>query len=100
MNKLSLLSIFLYNFQFSIFNYQQLPDCHLVHRVCPFSGTARKWISPWKEYGAVSASGGLETVLKPSRPVVLVQLHLLVVHITITTTILYHSCFVHRRVQF
>ena len=67
MNKLSLLSIFLYNFQFSIFNYQQLPDCHLVHRVCPFSGTARKWISPWKELGAVSASGGLETVLKPSR---------------------------------
>ena len=59
-----------------------------MHRVCPFSGTARKWISPWKELGAVSASGGLETVLKPSRPVVLVQLHLLVVHITITTTIL------------
>ena len=64
MNKLFLLSIFL---QLSIFNYQQLPDCHLVHRVCPFSGTARKWISPWKELGAVSASRGLETVLKPSR---------------------------------
>ena len=65
MNKLFLLSIFF--LQLSIFNYQQLPDCHLVHRVCPFSGTARKWISPWKELGAVSASGGLETVLKPSR---------------------------------
>ena len=57
----------LFFLQLSIFNYQQLPDCHLVHRVCPFSGTARKWISPWKELGAVSASGGLETVLKPSR---------------------------------